>query len=237
MTGTVRARDPNTGTMVPVLGAGMTRAAADAKYVMVSGDIMTGDLIARDPTYTAPGAEDSTVVSRNYVDGTNVGMIVPYAGPNIPAGWIWCSGDAYSRTTYWRLWNVIGTNYGGGDGVNTFNVPNMLGRIWVGCGSTWYFDGMGEANGTQSVGLDGSMVPHESGQFEMHDAGSRTMIYGVSGGISTNLTPGNYRTGYQNSSLSGSKGGMNINLGFGGNPASPHNNIMWSMTMHYIIKY
>lgn len=236
MTGTVRARDPNTGTMVPVLGAGMSRASADAKYVRTSGDTLTGNLTVTDPNKWWLFVEDRNLVSRDYVDDTNIGMIVPYGGPNIPAGWLHCGGANVSRATYWRLFNAIGTNYGGGDGSSTFTLPNLMGRCWVGCGGTWYFDGMGEYQGWQSVGLDGNMVPYEAGQFEMHDAGSRTMIHGVSGGISTNLTPGNYRTGYHIAGSS-SIGGVNLDLGFGGNPAAGHNNIMWSMVMHYMIKY
>lgn len=39
-------------------------------------------------------------------------------------GWLLCNGQAISRVTYSELFNVIGTNFGAGDGATTFNVPN-----------------------------------------------------------------------------------------------------------------
>jgi microcystin-dependent protein len=51
-------------------------------------------------------------------------------GPQVPAGFVMCDGAAYSRTApaYARLFNIIGTRYGAGDGATTFNVPNLVGR-------------------------------------------------------------------------------------------------------------
>lgn len=40
-------------------------------------------------------------------------------------GWLYCDGSAYSRSTYVDLFNIIGTTHGEGDGVTTFNVPNL----------------------------------------------------------------------------------------------------------------
>ena len=64
-----------------------------------------------------------------------VGIIAFYPIDNIPAGWLRCDGSAYSRTTYARLFNIIGTVYGTGDGSTTFNVPNLYDyfiRCWDG---------------------------------------------------------------------------------------------------------
>lgn len=63
------------------------------------------------------------------------GIIAFYPIDNIPAGWLRCDGSAYSRTTYARLFNIIGTIYGTGDGSTTFNVPNLYDyfiRCWDG---------------------------------------------------------------------------------------------------------
>jgi microcystin-dependent protein len=49
-----------------------------------------------------------------------------------PAGFLLCDGSAISRTTYATLFGVIGTTWGGGDGVNTFNLPDTRGRVLVG---------------------------------------------------------------------------------------------------------
>lgn len=58
---------------------------------------------------------------------SSTGIICFYPVPNIPTGWLLCDGSPYSRITYSRLYNKIGTTYGSGDGVSTFNVPNLSG--------------------------------------------------------------------------------------------------------------
>lgn len=63
------------------------------------------------------------------------GIIWPYAGAGVPAGFLLCDGSAVSRTTYSRLFGVIGSTYGAGDGSTTFNVPDGRGRLFVGAGT------------------------------------------------------------------------------------------------------
>ena len=52
-----------------------------------------------------------------------VGVTFQYAGTTAPDGYLLCNGQAVSRTTYSKLFAVIGTTYGGGDGSTTFNLP------------------------------------------------------------------------------------------------------------------
>jgi microcystin-dependent protein len=63
------------------------------------------------------------------------GVMVPYAKDATPAGWLTCDGAAVSRVTYSALFAVISTQYGGGDGVNTFNLPDCRGRTPIGVGT------------------------------------------------------------------------------------------------------
>lgn len=56
--------------------------------------------------------------------GSKVGCIMSYAGSTAPSGWLKCDGSAISRTSYARLFSVIGTTYGSGNGSTTFNLPN-----------------------------------------------------------------------------------------------------------------
>lgn len=56
--------------------------------------------------------------------GAPVGSLMPYAGTTPPDGWLICDGSEISRTTYARLFSVIGTTYGAGDGNSSFNLPN-----------------------------------------------------------------------------------------------------------------
>lgn len=70
-----------------------------------------------------------------------VGTISGYAGSGAPAGYLFCQGQAVSRTTYADLFAVVGGTYGVGDGSTTFNLPNLqqrfpLGKAASGTGST-----------------------------------------------------------------------------------------------------
>ena len=51
------------------------------------------------------------------------GVMVPFAGTNVPDGWLLCNGAEISRTTYASLFAAIGTKWGEGDGVTTFTLP------------------------------------------------------------------------------------------------------------------
>jgi microcystin-dependent protein len=64
-----------------------------------------------------------------------VGEIITAALAAAPALFLACDGLAVSRTTYADLFAAIGTSFGAGDGVNTFNVPDLRGRAPVGQGT------------------------------------------------------------------------------------------------------
>jgi len=66
--------------------------------------------------------------------GFLVGEVRMWAGPiaTVPSGWEVCDGTAISRTTYADLFAVLGTIYGVGDGVTTFNLPDFRDRTPMG---------------------------------------------------------------------------------------------------------
>lgn len=66
---------------------------------------------------------DGSTAGGNVV-GLTPGFIAPFAGSTAPAGWLVCDGSAVSRTIYAKLFAVIGTTYGEGDGNSTFNLPD-----------------------------------------------------------------------------------------------------------------
>ena len=53
------------------------------------------------------------------------GSLILFGSSSIPSGYLLCNGAAVSRTTYAALFAVIGTTWGAGDGINTFNVPSI----------------------------------------------------------------------------------------------------------------
>src|SRR5262245_52997972 len=57
-----------------------------------------------------------------------IGEIRMFAFPRIPTGWVLCNGSPLSIANYTPLYSVIGTTYGG-DGVTTFAVPDLRGRV------------------------------------------------------------------------------------------------------------
>lgn len=58
-----------------------------------------------------------------------VGSVISFAANSIPEGYLLCNGAAVSRNTYARLFDVIGTLYGEGDGLTTFNLPDSTDRF------------------------------------------------------------------------------------------------------------
>ena len=63
------------------------------------------------------------------------GGIIAFGGATIPGNFLLCDGSNVSRTTYARLFAVIGTAYGAGDGSNTFGLPDMRDRVVIGKGT------------------------------------------------------------------------------------------------------
>lgn len=61
------------------------------------------------------------------------GMVAPFAGAVIPNGWLICDGSAVSRDQHKKLFEVISTIYGEGDGETTFNLPDLRGEFVRGC--------------------------------------------------------------------------------------------------------
>lgn len=57
-----------------------------------------------------------------------VGEIRIFAGNFAPQGWAFCNGQLLSIADNSVLFTLIGTTYGG-DGVNTFALPDLQGRV------------------------------------------------------------------------------------------------------------
>lgn len=71
-------------------------------------------------------------LSRYGNSGVPTGAILEYNtsnSPTPPAGFLVCDGTAISRDDYAKLFSVISTNYGVGDGSTTFNLPDQANSI------------------------------------------------------------------------------------------------------------
>lgn len=58
-----------------------------------------------------------------------VGEVKTYTGSVVPDGWLLCDGSEISRNHYPELFKVIGTTYGSGDGISTFELPEYTDTV------------------------------------------------------------------------------------------------------------
>jgi microcystin-dependent protein len=65
----------------------------------------------------------------DYFQPVPVGMVGFTAGQTAPTGWLPRDGSQVNRLTYAALFAVIGTVYGVGDGLTTFNLPDARGEF------------------------------------------------------------------------------------------------------------
>ncbi len=89
-----------------------------------------------------------------------IGEIRLFAGLFAPVGWAFCDGSPLAIADNDALFSLIGTTYGG-DGQETFNLPDLRGRVPVhqgsGPGLSSYV--AGQTGGVESVALTTSQLP------------------------------------------------------------------------------
>jgi|HubBroStandDraft_6_1064221.scaffolds.fasta_scaffold104615_2 microcystin-dependent protein len=84
--------------------------------------------------------------------------------PNFaPNGWALCAGQLMSISQNTALFSLLGTTYGG-DGITTFGLPNLQGRVPVGAGqgSGLSLYNLGDNGGVESVNLGINTMPQHS---------------------------------------------------------------------------
>lgn len=141
-----------------------------------------------------------------------IGTIMPYAGGTAPTNrWLICNGQAVSRTTYAKLYSVIGTKYGIGNGSTTFNLPNLAGRVPIGVSSS---HALGTTGGAETHTLTINEMPSHN-----HSA---TGWLSESGGNT-----------FARRATSSSSGTLYTNNTGGG---QAHNNMQPYITLNYLIR-
>jgi microcystin-dependent protein len=88
-------------------------------------------------------------------------MLVPYNFA--PRGWALCQGQTLPIAQNAALFSLLGTTYGG-DGVRTFNLPDLRGRVPVSSGEAPGLSPyvLGETLGVESVTLQTDQLPAHS---------------------------------------------------------------------------
>lgn len=161
-----------------------------------------------------------------------VGEIRMFGFPRVPVGWQACDGSLLSIAEYEVLYALIGTSFGG-DGVTTFGVPDMRGRVPVeqgqGIGLTARV--IGQNVGTETVTLLSVQLPVHNHACAATTVAGSTVTPGpgvVFGAIAsdTMYTPNiTGLTAYQLApSAIGPQGG-----------SQPHNNLMPTLSVPFCI--
>jgi len=95
-----------------------------------------------------------------------LGQIILFAGRYAPEGWAYCDGSSVVISANQALFAVIGTTYGG-DGVNTFKLPDLRSRLPLGAGQGTGLQkyNLGANGGAESVAVTLAQSPSHSHSF------------------------------------------------------------------------
>lgn len=162
-----------TTTINGVSGYGITVGLGTGQVFTVNGSTNfagAGNSFAGNVNITGDSnITGNTAITGNLTVGGNItvtgnnsllptGAVMLFANSSVPSGWAKCNGVAVSRTssTYSALFAAIGTLYGAGDGVNTFNLPDLRGE---------FVRGWDDGRGVDTGRVLGS---HQDQQMEYH---------------------------------------------------------------------
>lgn len=156
-----------------------------------------------------------------------VGEIRLFAGNFAPVDWALCDGSSLSISQHDILYTLIGTTYGG-DGVQTFNLPDLRSRVPMHQGPT---NPIGQSAGSETVTLSTQQMPAHS-----HVLNATTNNSQLS---PTNNLPGQVSSSQANAYIYGQATTLPTTL----SPASiantvgghPHPNIQPSLALNFII--
>lgn len=164
-----------------------------------------------------------------------LGEIRLFSGNFAPKYWAKCEGQLLPINQNQALFAILGTTYGG-DGIITFALPDLKGRVAVGEGNNYV---LGEKSGNQTVTITTSNIPshqHEVSPISVNsDPGTLNVaITGSKIGNPVLMAKGNPRSalGYStNTSNTEIKGGTTTATGI----SAPVNVQQPSLGLTYII--
>lgn len=158
-----------------------------------------------------------------------IGEIKMFAGNFAPNGWLFCSGQLLPISENDALFSIIGTTYGG-DGQETFALPNLQSRVPVhmGTGSSGTTYQIGESAGTEEVTLTVQQIPNHTHAPLASNAGGSDSPGGNYWATSTTgkpyVTPGGVYVAMNAGTIGAPVGG-----------SQPHENMIPFLGLNYII--
>jgi len=177
-----------------------------------------------------------------------IGIVLPYAGASPPSGWLLCNGQPLNITQYGELWNAISNTYGG-DGITSFNVPDLRGRIVAGLdvqlsgvyasrlGTTHFGSNgqsLGQTGGSESNTLTSTQMPAHSHFVVNGDSTSNNPAAAVTN--ANTIAHDNDHSSQDSYHLSGSATAATIGLSSTSGSGGAHANVQPTMILSYIIK-
>ena len=156
-----------------------------------------------------------------------LGEIKMFAGNFQIRGWVFCNGQLLSIANYDALYTLLGTTYGG-DGVNTFGVPDLRGRVPVhmGSGAGLTTRTQGQSGGAETVTLTTNQVPAHKHTAAAQSTSATQASPG--GGVWAAASQLRYSSGTPNVTLNANAGGFT-----GGGQA--HENMIPFLAVNFII--
>lgn len=159
-----------------------------------------------------------------------IGQIMLFAGTYAPKGWAFCEGQLLSISQNTALFSLLGTQFGG-DGINTFALPDLRGRVVVGPGNGPGLSPktQGQQGGVESVTLTANQMPqHTHGVMCDTQSPPPALKNSPAGNLPANLSSG---TGYG----PGTNATMSQAMIQASGGSQPHENMQPWACIHYII--
>lgn len=95
-----------------------------------------------------------------------VGVIMPFAGQDVPNGWLLCNGNGISETQYPELYRLLAKNKLLQDDTGQVHVPDLRGMFIRGVGKNAFFENAAGANLGE---YQEAAVPNLVGEFGVDD--------------------------------------------------------------------
>jgi microcystin-dependent protein len=142
-----------------------------------------------------------------------------------PVNWAFCDGTIIPITQNETLFNLIGTTYGG-DGVSTFALPDLRGRIPVHQGSGFV---IGQFSGAENVTLSLAQLPQHTHTVQAASGTAGSPVNSPAGNFWSGWTGGQYAAAPNPANMSAAAIGNNSGGGLA------HTNMPPFLAINFVI--